>query len=386
LLYPCAVSAQQLPDPSQPESIRALFDRKPEEKKMQCVVSWTRDQHSGTFGVRVMYIVQPYRSRVQDPPDYFGPGVGPPTLADDGPPPVVLPAMLLVVRVKPENPPGNAVYLVKTMNPLDQRDSFWVGKGRYTVDLAVSDAHGSICRKKWSLAADPAFSLSLKPGVVAGTSNEVLAHQLARDPRPRLSRLTVLLDAAPQRLASQSIFTALGPANVDFLLKGLTEILLELPAASVRLICFNLDQQTEIFRDEDFHLDSLDRVRHSFGGLSFATVDAHINNQGRLAMLARLINEQTRGIPQDAVIFFGPQERFQDAIPEEDLAPHTGHPQFFYLRPKPTESSSLGFGTRDGTIGKAVKSVGGKTIDFGPQSDLSRIVDRIRQVMLPQSN
>ena len=122
--------------------------------------------------------------------------------------------------------------------------------------------------------------------------------------------------------------------NVDFLLKGLTEILLELPAASVRLICFSLDQQTEIFREEDFHLDSLDRVRHSLKGLSFATVDAHIDSQGRLAMLARLINEEIRGTPPDAVIFFCPEERFRDAIPEEDLAPHPGHPQFFYLRPR----------------------------------------------------
>jgi hypothetical protein len=387
LLYPCAVSAQELADPSQPESIRALFDRKPREKKAQCSVSWSRDQDSGTFGVRAVYTVGLYQDRAQDDPDYFGPGFGPSRRADNGPH-----TSLSVVRVKPENPPGNAVYLVKTSNYPSLGDSFWVGKGRYTVDLVASDDLGRICRKKWHLAADPAFNISLEPGVVAGTSSEVLARQLARDPRPRLSRLTVLLDAAPRTLNFQSLPSALLPMDSDFLLEGLTEILLELPAASARLICFSLDQQTEIFRDEDFHLDSLRRVRDSLKRVSFATVDAHVGPQGRLAMLARLINEEIRGTPPDAVIFFGPQERFQDAIPEEDFAPHSGHPQFFYLRPRFWNSiSSPYFGSRDGTIAKAMKSLGGKTIEFATdflnrQTDLSHMVDRIRRVMLPQSN
>jgi hypothetical protein len=386
LLYPCAVSAQELADLSQPESIRALFDRKPREKKMQCSVSLSRDQESGTFGVRAVYTVEPYQSPVQDPPDYFGPGFGQSRRADDGPH-----TWLSVVRVKPDNPPGNAVYLVKTDDYLSAGDPFWVGKGRYTVDLVASDDLGRICRKKWHLAADPAFNISLEPGVVAGTSGEVLARQLARDRRPRLSRLTVLLDAAPRTLNLQSLPSALLPMDLDFLLEGLTEILLELPARSVRLICFSLDQQTEIFRDEDFHLDSLSRVRDSLKSLSFATVDAHIDPQGRLAMLARLINEEIRGTPPDAVIFFGPQERLQEAIPEEGFAPHSGHPQFFYLRPSFWSLISSPYsGSRDGTIAKAMKSLGGKTIDFASgvhtQPDLSRMVDRIRRLVLPQSN
>ena len=248
LLYPRAVSAQELADPSQPESIRALFDRKPREKKMQCSVSLSRDQESGTFGVRALYSVQPYyRSPVQDPPDYFGPGFDRSRRADDG-----RQTWLSVVRVKPENPPGNAVYLVRTADYTSSSDSFWVGKGRYTVDLVASDELGRICRKKWRLAADPAFNISLEPGVVAGTSGEVLARQLARDPRPRLSRLTVLLDAAPRTLNFQSLPSALLPMDLDFLLEGLTEILLELPATSVRLICFSLDQQTEYFAMRTF--------------------------------------------------------------------------------------------------------------------------------------
>jgi hypothetical protein len=154
------------------------------------------------------------------------------------------------------------------------------------------------------------------------------------------------------------------------------------------LICFSLDQQTEIFSDEDFHLDSLNRVRDSLKELSFAIVDAKITPQGRVAMLARLINEEIRVTPPDAVIFFGPQERFQDAIPEEDLAPHSGHPQFVYLRPS---GYSPHFGNRDGSIANAMKSLGGKTIDFANdflhrQTDLSHMVDRIRRVVLPQSN
>ena len=62
-------------------------------------------------------------------------------------------------------------------------------------------------------------------------------------------------------------------------------------------------------------------------------------------MLAHMINEEIRGTPPDAVIFFGPQERFQDTIPEEDLAPHSGHPQFLYLRPKRELIPSPDFGS-----------------------------------------
>lgn len=384
LSCPCAVSAQEVADPSQPTSLSALFDRKPSEKRLQCNVRPSRDQNSGTFGVLAGYTTD--ISQVQYP--HGGPHT-----------------WLSAIRVRPENPPGNAVYLVKTMkrdgsqDGVDRdgtvyfhmilSDSFWVGKGRYAVDLVTSDDLGGICRKEWRLNANPAFNISLAPGVVMGTSTEDLARQLSRDPRPRLSRLTVLLDAAPWLVLPNRLPQRLD--DLDFLLGGLTEILLELPAASVRLICFSLDQQTEIFRDEDFHLDSLGRVSDSLKGLSLATLNASLRSGGHLAMLARMINEEIRGTPpSDAVIFFGPQERFRDAIPEEDLLPRSGHPQFFYLRPE------LGYfvsfpnpSVWDGSIAKAIGSVGGKTIDFArdlPSVDLPHMIERIRRIVLPQSN
>ena len=113
-----------------------------------------------------------------------------------------------------------------------------------------------------------------------------------------------------------------------------------------------------------------------------------------MAILARMINEEIRGTPPpDAVIFFGPQERFQDAIPEGDLLPHSGHPQFFYLRPENQYPISLhNPSVWDGSIAKAMRSVGGTTIDFGTlvnppnKLDLPQAIERIRRVILPQSN
>ena len=267
LLCPCAVSAQELADPSQLAPYSALFHRKPSEKRLQCYVHPARDQNSDTFGVRAAYTAELSGAQY--------PNGGAHT-------------WLTVIRVKPEDPSGNAVYFTETI----KRDVvmiksdvvstilaglFWVGKGRYAVDWAISDDLGRICRKEWRLNADPAFNISLAPGAVMGTSTEGLARQLSRDPRPRLSRLTVLLDAAPEILVvPKSLPLKLGPTDLDLLLRGLSEILRELPAASVRLICFSLDQEIEVFRDEDFHLDSLDRVGDSLKGLSFATSDARI--------------------------------------------------------------------------------------------------------------
>jgi hypothetical protein len=258
-----------------------------------------------------------------------------------------------------------------------------VGKGRYTIDWLIVDDLGGVCRQESHLNVKPPQQIILSPGRIVDTTGQRLERELQRDTRPKLSRLTVLMDATP-RLSEdpKRLPAALSQLDLDSLIQSFDEILLDLPSSSVRLICFNLDQQTELFRDKDFHLGSLENVTAHLKQLSLATLDAKAAAQkpGHLAMLARLINEEARATPPaDAVVFFGPQERFRDSIPKQDLPRLSGRPAFFLLR---YENAY----TRDDTVAKAVRTIGGKVVGFTIFQGLPRAVGKIRQMLLPRQN
>ena len=77
----------------------------------------------------------------------------------------------------------------------------------------------------------------------------------------------------------------------------------------MRVVAFNLGQQKELFRNENFNSSRCDRwrrlcVRHGDGD-GFPSQALESNAQSE--MLVRLSQEElTREVPSDAVIFLGP--------------------------------------------------------------------------------
>jgi len=231
------------------------------------------------------------------------------------------------------------------------------------------DDRGRTCFKDWQLDAELGrgerlVKLVMPPNTVAELS---LRASPAADRHPdavRPMRLTILLDAAP--LSGASNRSSLSSSDQVFLLGALSALLERVPATSVRLVAFNLEQQRVIFQRNGFTLDSLDEVAASLDQLQLAKVDyqalqLHI---GYLDLLAHLINEELRAdAPSDAVIFLGPRERFHEKLPADALEKSRGEaPRFFFLpyqAPLPLPDPQAPRALRDPMSGSGGRGRGG---------------------------
>jgi hypothetical protein len=189
--------------------------------------------------------------------------------------------------------------------------------------------------------------------------------------------------------------------NCEVLLLGaLSEMLGQIPTSSVRLVVFNLEQQKELFRQDSFTLESLDRLGQALNDLNLGTVDYRVlqNAKGHLSLLAGLINAEIRSMPpSNAVIFFGPQERYHDKIRGEDLEkPRAPGPQFFYLqfrpvpqvvkekRPDHRYEETYRIATQDSfdSVSLAVKELKGHSSPIYSPEGFVNAVQRVKDVVL----
>src|SRR5262249_25168667 len=124
-------------------------------------------------------------------------------------------------------------------------------------------------------------------------------------------RLTVMLHAAPLSLRRTTL-----RASDSLLLVGLLSSLLErLPTRSVRLVVFNLDQQRELFRQDDFSPKALEQVAQAINDLQLGVVDYRVlqNRRGPVEVVTDLVNREMRAKePSDVVLFLGPTARYGD--------------------------------------------------------------------------
>jgi hypothetical protein len=119
-----------------------------------------------------------------------------------------------------------------------------------------------------------------------------------------------------------------------FLLETLFSLLRETPYKSIRLIAFNLDQQKELFRDDQFNVHSLTKLEQSLQDAEMATVSYQaLQRKGWSELLTKLTQDELRTAnPSDAVIFLGPSSRFEDKIPKATLTTleNNGRPFFYF--------------------------------------------------------
>jgi hypothetical protein len=255
--------------------------------------------------------------------------------------------LTVLTRITPEASPA-PVFLMDTLRlpPVPPTDldgevggGFFLGEGRYRVNWMLLDDRGRTCRKDWQLdaglgGADRSVKLLMAPNTVTEFSLRAAPATHRHPDSVEPVRLTVLLDVAPLS-AGSTVRSALSSSDQVFLLGTLSALLERVPAVSVRLVAFNLEQQKELFRRDDFTLDSLDALARSLNQLQLAKVDYQILQlrAGHLDLLARLINQELRAQPaSDTVIFLGPRERFHDKLPANALDKlHGAAPRFFFL-------------------------------------------------------
>jgi hypothetical protein len=256
---------------------------------------------------------------------------------------------------------------------------YQVGEGRYTVDWMLADDQNRACRKSWKVEAKlDARERGLKLGMAANTVGPLTFRRWSpqnddSDVRP-IGRLTVLLHAAP-----------LYPRSMRFraqdrmlLVSSLASLLEALPARSVRVVVFNLDQQKELFRQDDLTPDAFDQVAQSTSNLQLQLVDYRVlqNRRGHISLLADLINQELGASePSDKVIFLGPTSRFYDKLPEAALEqPAATTPQFFYFQYKPYFGREADF---PDSVAMAIKKVKGKTMLIHTPDEFARAIQEV---------
>ena len=314
----------------------------------------------------------------------------------------------VLLRISPEGGDRQPVYLVNTHALPDVPGhvneegevlgGFLLGEGRYRAKSMVLDDEGRVCASEWRIEArlgraERYVVAAMAPGTVDQLSLPRPPDR-PRDERPVFERLTILLHATPASFRD-SVFQ---PSDVGLLLGSLASLVEQLPARTVRLVAFNLEQRKEFLRQEDFTEGGLVAVGQALGDLKLGLVDYHLlqNPQGHLDLLSGLINRELNEKPlSDCVIFFGPQSRFLDKLPREALNGPDGHaPKFFYLqytrftirvaRARERRSGSIGppFGYSTDTadsVTSAVRDLGGKTLVIRSPADLAGAIQQIRQ-------
>jgi hypothetical protein len=172
----------------------------------------------------------------------------------------------------------------------------------------------------------------------------------------------------------------LGAYDRMLLLSSLASLIERLPLRSVRLVLFNLDQQREIYRDENFEPARFNRVNQALSNLELGTVayDVIRNRNGHIDLLAELMEDARKEDRSDAVLFLGPKPWKFDKAPKSSLPERSSvDPAFFYLQLRPYLASA----SLTDTIMGAVKHMGGKTFDVYTPGDFAEAIRDVTKAL-----
>ena len=187
------------------------------------------------------------------------------------------------------------------------------------------------------------------------------------------THLTVLLHVAPLSMRRLKLH----PYDQAMLLSSLLSLLERTPVAKVKLVAFNLDQQKEIFRQDDFDREGWGRLIDAIAGLDLVTVPVSVLQKqgGHRDIVRSLVQEQLEAEEQpDAVIFLGPTSRQMEKLKLETSA--TPHPRFYYLQYKAYWARGSEFAD---IITHVVRSLSGKVFVIYTPHDLSVALQRMNR-------
>ena len=197
------------------------------------------------------------------------------------------------------------------------KGDFIVGEGTYKVGAYVVDDLHRVCRAQWQIrarrkAGERRVDLAIPPLSVAAESMPPSAAQVTGS--RQLPRLTVLLHAA----SVDPDAGKLRKSDISILTGSLSSLLRQLPAKTVSLVIFNLDQQAVLFRKEGFTESGLEGVTEVLKQEQLSLVNYAVLRQSRggVALLASLTMDALRdSAGGGTLVFLGPHVRFQDPVP-----------------------------------------------------------------------
>jgi hypothetical protein len=365
-LLASACAAQVIVDPARVGSMVKALERQADEKPLRCEVTPIKPALNFGFRFQAGYVVHVPMNQ------YSGPDHG----------------WAMLTRVTPEGGGQQPVYLgsrvrlppiPKTKVDIEVGGGYLLGEGRYDVDWTLLDDTGRVCRGSWRV--DARLGRHERQVNVAMPRDTVADFTLrGRSGRGRGAddaapiRLTVLLDAAPL----VPFRTRLRASDRVVLLGLLSSLLERVPARSVRLVIFNLDQQKTLLRQDALAPNALGRVAQALNSVELGLVDYHVlqNPHGHVDFLAGLINQELRAeTPSDVIVFLGPETRYGDKVPQAALEePHGAVPQFFNLQFK---AYSRAAPSLPDSISLATAKLKGKTIVIRTPADFAKAIEQI---------
>jgi len=261
-------------------------------------------------------------------------------------------SLRVVLAVTPQDGGRRTVYLTSRYRlPEIPATKMWaqvgggylLGEGHYTANAMVFDDAGRVFRTSWQSTAERGrgtrtLNVNLPPNTVAplslfrrSTSASTGASEDAAPRAPAIGRLTVLLNAAP----ANPRLSRLQATDTMKLLDALSSAVEQIPARSVRVVAFNLDQQKEIFRQDQFGSAGFRELRRALFRLQLATVDVNVlqNPAGSSGLLASLVNGEIDAPNRaDLVLFLGPHLHSRTKPPlDAAVHPTADPPGVFYI-------------------------------------------------------
>lgn len=266
---------------------------------------------------------------------------------------------------------------------------FATGPGRYSVEVVLTDQENHYCRKvarvKVGANTGPIQS-PLGAGTVAPLGDENWDGKMVSNGH----KITVLLDTDDRSGGT------LSPVERFYLLHCLAVLLGQIPSQSVRLVAFNLDQQLEVFRQDQLDKAGFVRLRETLEQLRFGAISYSALRKGSWQdfLLKLLRGEASNSNRSEMIIFLGPAtygDRLPEKIKQELTAFPSGEIRILYLRllgssqgvarqevngkmhvnsPRPT----IGFGDIPDRVQDYVKLLHGKTFDVDSRDPLIEVI------------
>lgn len=306
--------------------------------------------------------------------------------------------LVTYTRITPEGKPAalfGSVYRVPEISPemkraiggdlrnLDQDVSpsgaIALGEGRYLVELLLKDDQNRIYRNRWKLhvtihRSERAVPIAIKPLTVE--SMEQMSWQTASSEPGGNLRLTILLDAAPLNRYQLS----LRAWDRVLLLETVYSVLRQTPHKSVRLVAFNLEQQRELFRSEEFDNAAFRDLSRALKDVELSSISVEaLKKHDSPKFLVGLADQELAANGSDAIIFVGPNTRTDTQVTEGALTyKKADSPPLFYFEYFPWVGEDF-----PDSIDWLVKSAGGRVffVHTPPQFDdsIDKMLAQLKQ-------
>ena len=368
ILLPAAGWAQSTVDPNTIPRLMNRFEPRTGEGQLACSVTPYGPALNFGFRLQAGYIVRIPMSQ------FTGPRHG----------------WVILARVTPAGGDRKPVFLAmrtrlpdvpRTKAEVDIPGTYLLGEGSYDVRWMMLDDQGRVCRKSWRVEArlkrgERYARVAMRPYAIEPFS---LLGSAGGPPAPddrAPFRVTILMHAAPM-FPRRTHFRA---SDRMLLIGSLAALLERLPARSVRLTVFNLDQQKELYRRDEFSLPDIDQVAQAMNDLELNAVDYRLLQKptGHTDLLADLVNREAHAEkPSDAVVFLGPPTWHIDKLPHGAVEKPAGAPRFFYFQYRPFrrhDPSAL-----PDTLAQTVSSLKGKISIIRTPADFAKAIDQLEK-------